>query len=206
VRQTPLFSYTHNRCWNHLLGVIRMLRMKRKGYLIFGLWSITRLKCSKRRSRRQRTGKRPRSRSGRNRPLQQCMFYYCRTYYKAVRVGGGWDPWGIRYFNTGCACFPWFLSFGNRTQNSRVAGARPNHQAAWCQLLAHTCISFHTQKWTKNNYAFYSAKLHKHKTRSRQYFKRLHTMCMVCHKRKWTVSWYYSQLIACFCMDSARPT
>jgi hypothetical protein len=25
-------------------------------------------------------------------------------------------------------CFPWFLSFGNRTQNSRVAGARPNHQ------------------------------------------------------------------------------
>jgi hypothetical protein len=30
--------------------------------------------------------------------------------------------------NTGCACFPWFLSFGNRTQNSRVAGARPNHQ------------------------------------------------------------------------------
>jgi hypothetical protein len=29
--------------------------------------------------------------------------------------------------NTGCACFPWFLSFGNRTQNSRVAGARPNH-------------------------------------------------------------------------------
>jgi hypothetical protein len=24
---------------------------------------------------------------------------------------------------------PWFLSFGNRTQNSRVAGARPNHQA-----------------------------------------------------------------------------
>ncbi len=32
----------------------------------------------------------------------------------------------------GCACFPWswFLSFGNRTQNSRVAGARPNHQPA----------------------------------------------------------------------------
>jgi hypothetical protein len=26
------------------------------------------------------------------------------------------------------ACFPWFLSFGNRTQNSRVAGARTNHQ------------------------------------------------------------------------------
>jgi hypothetical protein len=26
------------------------------------------------------------------------------------------------------ACFPWFLWFGNRTQNSRVAGARPNHQ------------------------------------------------------------------------------
>jgi hypothetical protein len=25
-------------------------------------------------------------------------------------------------------CFPWFLSFGNLTQNSRVAGARPNHQ------------------------------------------------------------------------------
>ena len=22
----------------------------------------------------------------------------------------------------------WFLSFGNRTQNSRVAGVRPNHQ------------------------------------------------------------------------------
>ena len=40
-----------------------------------------------------------------------------------------WDPQGTRYFNTGCACFPWFLSFGNRTQNSRVAGARPNHQA-----------------------------------------------------------------------------
>ena len=39
-----------------------------------------------------------------------------------------WDPWGTRYFNTGCACFPWFLSFGNRTQNSRVSGARPNHQ------------------------------------------------------------------------------
>jgi hypothetical protein len=32
-------------------------------------------------------------------------------------------------FYTGFACFPWFLSFGNRTQNSRVAGARPNHQA-----------------------------------------------------------------------------
>ena len=30
---------------------------------------------------------------------------------------------------TGCASFPWFLSFGNRTPNSRVAGARPNHQA-----------------------------------------------------------------------------
>ncbi len=42
---------------------------------------------------------------------------------------GGWDPWGTRYFNTGCAWFPWFLSCGNRTQNSRVAGARPNHQA-----------------------------------------------------------------------------
>ena len=39
-----------------------------------------------------------------------------------------WDPSGTRYFNTGCACFPWFLSFGNQTQNSRVAGARPNHQ------------------------------------------------------------------------------
>ena len=25
-------------------------------------------------------------------------------------------------------CFPWFLSSGNQTQNSRVAGARPNHQ------------------------------------------------------------------------------
>jgi hypothetical protein len=34
----------------------------------------------------------------------------------------------VRNLNTGCACFPWFLSFGNRTQNSRVAGARPNHQ------------------------------------------------------------------------------
>jgi hypothetical protein len=26
------------------------------------------------------------------------------------------------------ACVDWFLSFGNRTQNSRVAGARPNQQ------------------------------------------------------------------------------
>ena len=37
---------------------------------------------------------------------------------------------------TGCACFPWFLSFGNRTQNSRVAGARseegsPSESSAW---------------------------------------------------------------------------
>jgi len=31
--------------------------------------------------------------------------------------------------NTGCACFPWFLSFGNRTQNSRVPGAGSNYQA-----------------------------------------------------------------------------
>ena len=47
--------------------------------------------------------------------------------------------------NTGCACFPWFLSFGNRTQNSRVAGAKPNHQpiggsdpnhqGIWCVCL-----------------------------------------------------------------------
>jgi hypothetical protein len=28
--------------------------------------------------------------------------------------------------HAGCACFPWFLSFVNRTQNSRVAVARPN--------------------------------------------------------------------------------
>ncbi len=20
-----------------------------------------------------------------------------------------WDPWGTRYFDTGCDCFPWFL-------------------------------------------------------------------------------------------------
>ena len=33
------------------------------------------------------------------------------------------------YYYYYCACFPWFLSFGNRTQNSRVSGARPNHQA-----------------------------------------------------------------------------
>jgi len=30
--------------------------------------------------------------------------------------GRGWDPRGIRYFNTGCACFPWFMAFGNRTE------------------------------------------------------------------------------------------
>ena len=39
-------------------------------------------------------------------------------------------------------CFPWFLSFGNLTQNSRAAGARPNlqpiggsdpnHLGIWC--------------------------------------------------------------------------
>ena len=30
-------------------------------------------------------------------------------------------------------CFPWFLSFGNRTQNSRVCGGwcKPNHQSAY---------------------------------------------------------------------------
>jgi hypothetical protein len=43
--------------------------------------------------------------------------------------GRGLGPVRNRYFITGCACFPWFLSFGNRTQNSRVAGARSNHQA-----------------------------------------------------------------------------
>jgi hypothetical protein len=55
--------------------------------------------------------------------------------YKAVRMGGGGE-WrtcagtrrGTRYFNTGCAGFSWFLSFGNRTRHSRVSGARPNHQ------------------------------------------------------------------------------
>ena len=35
----------------------------------------------------------------------------------------------------------WFLSFGNRTQNSRVAGARPNHQPmgwrGWDPVLYH---------------------------------------------------------------------
>jgi hypothetical protein len=31
-------------------------------------------------------------------------------------------------FNFESACFSWFLPFGNRNQNSMVAGARPNHQ------------------------------------------------------------------------------
>ena len=35
---------------------------------------------------------------------------------------------GTRYFNTGCACLPRCLSFGNRTQNSRVVGVRLIHQ------------------------------------------------------------------------------
>jgi hypothetical protein len=29
------------------------------------------------------------------------------------------------YLHTACACFPWFISIGNRTQNSRLAGERP---------------------------------------------------------------------------------
>jgi hypothetical protein len=64
---------------------------------------------------------------------------YCRTNYKAVRVGGGGTVEDMCYERLGpvrnpvlsdrvAPCFPWFLSFGNRTQISRVAGARPNHQ------------------------------------------------------------------------------
>jgi hypothetical protein len=64
------------------------------------------------------------------------------TNYKAVRVGGGGTVEDMCYERHGtreepgtltqvAPCFPWFLSFGNRTQNSRVAGARPNHQPIW---------------------------------------------------------------------------
>jgi hypothetical protein len=35
--------------------------------------------------------------------------------HHALVIAGG-NRKGTRYFNTGCACFPWFLSFGNRTQ------------------------------------------------------------------------------------------
>jgi hypothetical protein len=87
---------------------------------------------------------------GRNPPG---VFYYCRTYYKAVRVGGqesgGHVLWetttrglcglvcpsrtGTRVepctLTQGAPVFPGSSRLGNRTQNSRVAGARPNHQA-----------------------------------------------------------------------------
>jgi hypothetical protein len=35
-----------------------------------------------------------------------------------------WDPCGTLYFNTGCACFPWFLSFGK---------SNPKLQGGWCK-------------------------------------------------------------------------
>jgi len=56
--------------------------------------------------------------------------YYCSTYYKAFRVGGGGhvlrEP-GTREepgtLTQGGALFSLVPSFGNRTQNSRLAGA-----------------------------------------------------------------------------------
>jgi hypothetical protein len=33
-----------------------------------------------------------------------------------------------------CPCFPWFLSFGNRTQNSRVAGVSPTTSPAGTRI------------------------------------------------------------------------
>ena len=61
-----------------------------------------------------------------------CVFYYCRTYYKGVRVGGGgeWRTCAMRDDEPrpvwmSLPITHWFLSFGNRTQNSRVAGASP---------------------------------------------------------------------------------
>jgi hypothetical protein len=31
----------------------------------------------------------------------ECVFYYCRTYYKAVRVGGGGELERLRYYIPG---------------------------------------------------------------------------------------------------------
>jgi hypothetical protein len=64
---------------------------------------------------------------------------------RTISMFGG-SPLDVR---AGCACFPWFLSFGIRTQNSRVAGARPNHQAdrgsdpngEFLKLDAEACIA-----------------------------------------------------------------
>jgi hypothetical protein len=40
---------------------------------------------------------------------------------------GGVTRRGTRYYlNIGCACFPWFLSFGNRAQNFQPEGG-------WCE-------------------------------------------------------------------------
>jgi hypothetical protein len=43
-----------------------------------------------------------------------CVFYYCRTYYKAVRVGGGgeWRTCAMRDWWLGGQCDGWCLMYG----------------------------------------------------------------------------------------------
>ena len=52
---------------------------------------------------------------------------------------------GTRYLHTACACFPWFLSFGSRTQNSRLAGERPEiwspPRAGLTVVCIHVCVN-----------------------------------------------------------------
>ena len=55
----------HNRCWKYLLGVISK-------HCVILFFSNTTL----------------------NNLSSPCVFYYCRTYYKAVRVGGGGE-WNV---------------------------------------------------------------------------------------------------------------
>ena len=77
--------------------------------------------------------------------LQCVCVYYCSTYYKAVREG--WDPWGTRYSYREYWWRPVFpgssrlgiepcVFYYCRTQNSRVAGARPS-QSASHRVLVH---------------------------------------------------------------------
>ena len=66
-----------------------------------------------------------------------------------------------RYFNTGCACFPWFLSFGNRTPNSRVAGARPNHQPIFFwEFFLHSVKHLVPGRWSDEARSLHTMRTH----------------------------------------------
>ena len=61
----------------------------------------------------------------------------------------------------------WFLSFGNRTQNSRVAGARPNHQPIGGSDLNHQGIwspprSLHASSGRDESSSFDTAQKKRH--------------------------------------------